>query len=54
MTHLDRLSRLQRRVMVTLAALKPQGVVTGGAALVGFYLGHRATRNVNLVFRGTQ
>jgi len=42
------------RVLRILAAVRPQGVVTGGAALVGFYLQHRTTRDLDLFWHGRQ
>jgi len=42
------LSELQARVLVTLAGIDPPWTLTGGAALAGFHLGHRATRDLDL------
>jgi len=47
-----KLSRLQQQIIAELAHLEPKGVVTGGAALVGFHLAHRTTRDIDLFFRG--
>lgn len=46
----SRLTALQQRVLVLLAGLEPKGVLTGGGALAGFYLGHRATRDLDLLW----
>ena len=43
-----RLSPLQRRLVVLLAAVTPPWTLTGGAALAGFYSGHRGTRDLDL------
>ncbi len=48
----DRLTSLQRRCLAALADLQPRWVLTGGAALAGFHLGHRTTRDLDLFFRG--
>lgn len=48
----DRLSEVQRRALVALASLPQEWVLTGGGALVGFYLGHRETRDLDLFFHG--
>ena len=42
------LSELQARVLVALAGIDPPWTLTGGAALVGFHLGHHTTQNLNL------
>lgn len=42
------LSDLQSRVLATLAGIEPPWTLTGGAALVGFHLGHRTTRDLDL------
>jgi hypothetical protein len=47
-----RLTPLQRRVLEALRGLEPPPVLTGGAALGGFHLGHRVTRDLDLFFRG--
>lgn len=44
----DRLSPVQRAVLASLAHLKPRWTLVGGAALAGFHLGHRETRDLNL------
>jgi hypothetical protein len=46
----NRLSAIQERVLVALAALRPQWTLTGGGALVGFYTMHRETRDLDLFF----
>lgn len=48
----SRLSVLQRRILDLLAGFDPPWRLTGGAALVGFHLGHRATRDLDLFFHG--
>jgi hypothetical protein len=47
----DSLTPLQWQIVETLATLDPPATLTGGAAL-GIHLGHRATRDVDLFFRG--
>lgn len=47
----NRLSRLQRRALRVLARLDPPWTLTGGGALVGFHLGHRETRDLDLFWR---
>lgn len=42
------LSPLQVRLLEALADLTPPWILTGGAALVGFYTGHRTTRDLDL------
>jgi hypothetical protein len=42
------LSALQWRALGVLAEVRPRWRLTGGAALAGFYLGHRATRDLDL------
>lgn len=49
-----RLTALQKRLLVVLAELSPPWTLTGGAALAGFHLGHRDTRDLDLFFRGRQ
>jgi nucleotidyltransferase AbiEii toxin of type IV toxin-antitoxin system len=43
---------LQERVLIALAGMEPAWTLFGGAALAGFYLGHRTTRDLDLAFRG--
>lgn len=47
-----RLSKLQEDALAALAELQPPWTLTGGAALAGFYLGHRTTRDLDLFWRG--
>jgi hypothetical protein len=49
---MGRLTLLQQRILARLSSLRPAFTLTGGAALAGVYLGHRATRDVDLFFRG--
>jgi hypothetical protein len=46
------LSALQQRVIAVLAGMDPPWTLFGGAALAGFHLGHRTTRDLDLAFRG--
>ena len=46
------LSSLQARVLELLAGMEPPWTLTGGAALVGFHLHHRQTRDLDLFWRG--
>lgn len=46
-----RLSSLQRRILRVLADLTPPWTLSGGGALVGFYLGYRETRDLDLFWR---
>jgi len=48
----SRLTKLQRAVLDAVRGFEPVPVLTGGAALGGFFLGHRATRDLDLFFRG--
>jgi hypothetical protein len=45
------LTPLQRRILRTLADLTPRWTLTGGGALAGVHLGHRATRDLDLFWR---
>ena len=47
----DKLTPLQRRILHVLSRLTPRWTLTGGAALAGVYLGHRATRDLDLFWR---
>lgn len=47
-----RLSELQARVLKLLAGIEPAWTLTGGAALAGFHLGHRTTRDLDLFWHG--
>jgi hypothetical protein len=49
-----RLSRLQARVLAVLAGIEPTWTLTGGAALAGFHLGHRVTRDLDLFWHGAR
>lgn len=46
------LTLLQARALKAIAAVSPAGVLTGGAALVGFHLKHRFTRNLDFFWYG--
>lgn len=46
-----RLSALQRRALELLAGLEPPWTLAGDGAIVGFVLGHRATRDLDLFWR---
>lgn len=48
----SQLDSLQERVLRILATAAPGWVLTGGAALAGFYLKHRRTRDLDLFWRG--
>lgn len=48
----SKLTALQTRVLEVLAGLQPAWTLTGGAALAGFHLGHRATRDLDLFVHG--
>lgn len=50
---LDSLSALQWRILNLLAKFEPPFTLTGGGALAGFHLGHRATRDLDLFWRQT-
>jgi len=41
----SRLTPIQRLVLDAVRGFEPSPVLTGGAALGGFHLGHRATRD---------
>lgn len=47
----SRLTPLQSRILQVLSSRGLAGTLTGGAALVGFYLGHRTTRDLDLFWR---
>ena len=49
---MGRLSELQSQVLVALAGIDPPWTLTGGGALVGFHLGHRTTRDLDLFWHG--
>jgi Nucleotidyl transferase AbiEii toxin, Type IV TA system len=44
----NRLDRIQREVLEAFFAREKRFFLTGGAALVGFYLGHRTTHDLDL------
>lgn len=48
----SRLSPLQVRILALLDGISPAWTLTGGAALAGFILGHRTTRDLDLFWRG--
>lgn len=47
----SKLSSLQERVLDLLAGMEPAWTLFGAGALIGFHLGHRATRDLDLAFR---
>ena len=47
----DRLSPLQRQILAVLSSFDPPFTLTGGAALAGFHLGHRSTKDLDLFWR---
>jgi hypothetical protein len=47
----SRLGPLQTRILELLADMEPRWTPLGGAALVGFHLDHRTTRDLDLFFR---
>jgi len=48
----SRLTPFQERVLELLAGIDPPWTLTGGGALVGLHLGHRATRDLDLFWHG--
>jgi len=48
----DPLTPLQRRILALLAPIRPAWTLTGGAALAGFHLQHRTTRDLDLFWHG--
>lgn len=48
------LTDLQLRVLALLAPVRPRWTLTGGAALAGFHLRHRPTRDLDLFWIGCQ
>lgn len=48
----SRLSDLQHRILEILARGAPGWSLSGGAALAGFYLGHRSTDDLDLFYHG--
>lgn len=49
---LGKLTDLQARVLATLAPVEPRWTLSGGAALAGFHLQHRTTRDLDLFWHG--
>ncbi|HSK78561.1 MAG TPA: nucleotidyl transferase AbiEii/AbiGii toxin family protein [Thermoanaerobaculia bacterium] len=49
-----RLTPLQGRILRLLSALEPPWTLTGGAALVGFHLKHRTTKDLDLFWHERQ
>jgi predicted nucleotidyltransferase component of viral defense system len=47
----SKLSALQVRILLELAGMQPPWTLTGGAALSGFHLKHRTTRDLDLFWR---
>jgi hypothetical protein len=50
----DSLAPLQRRILEALAVVEPPFRLTGGGALAGFHAGRRATRDLDLFWRGRE
>lgn len=50
----DRLTSLQWRILRLLSSLEPPWTLTGGAALVGFHLKHRTTKDLDLFWHERQ
>ena len=48
----SRLSSTQVAILRALAGFEPRWTLTGGAALAGFHLGHRTTRDLDLFWQG--
>lgn len=48
---LKKLDPLQQKLLVALTDLEPAPRLTGGAALIAGYLGHRSTRDLDLFWR---
>jgi hypothetical protein len=48
----SRLSSTQVAILEALAGFEPRWTLTGGAALAGFHLGHRTTRDLDLFWHG--
>ncbi len=49
----SRLTSLQLRILRALSTLRPAWTLSGGGALVAFYLKHRETRDLDLFWHGT-
>lgn len=50
----SRLSSTQVAILRALAGFEPRWTLTGGAALAGFHLGHRTTRDLDLFWQGNE
>lgn len=50
----SRLTALQTRILELLAPVTPRWTLTGGAALAGFHLRHRTTRDLDLFWHGRE
>jgi len=50
----DKLTPLQWRILRLLSSLEPPWTLTGGAALVGFHLKHRTTKDLDLFWHERQ
>ncbi|HEV2852581.1 MAG TPA: nucleotidyl transferase AbiEii/AbiGii toxin family protein [Thermoanaerobaculia bacterium] len=48
----DKLTPLQWRLLEILAGIEPPWTLTGGAALAGFHLKHRTTKDLDLFWHG--
>ncbi|HEX4494816.1 MAG TPA: nucleotidyl transferase AbiEii/AbiGii toxin family protein [Thermoanaerobaculia bacterium] len=48
------MTALQWRILGVLAGIEPKWTLTGGAALAGFYLKHRATKDLDLFWQGQE
>lgn len=48
----DKLSALQWRILQVLSKLRPAWTLSGGGALVAFYLKHRETKDLDLFWHG--
>ena len=48
----DKLNTLQWRILRVLSSLEPVWTLSGGGALVGFYLKHRETKDLDLFWHG--
>jgi len=46
-----KLDELQKRVLESLAAVRPPFILGGGGALAGVHLAHRKTRDLDLFWR---
>jgi hypothetical protein len=46
------LTEIQERILAVLADVQPRWTLTGGGAIVGFYLPHRNTKDLDLFWRG--